>query len=225
VFDVNPQFHTWKRQLSTRQSCQAEFEKWLFLHTAPVLLGKKAGELLTLMSDQFGLCVAQQLIYLKNAADSWHVAYRVIRETEASVQFMIYHADMVQQQLDSVPPCMLHDELGYSINITAAGFLAEVQRRWLLNGDIPHEIGFALGYPVKDVLGFMGLQPLPCSGCCGWKVYGELAPSRALGEAFTQAKQAASRFLHCPLVESHQPGTAGHNAPPTCSGSRCIRSD
>ena len=37
----------------------------------------------------------------------------------------------------------------------------------------PHEIGFFLGYPVKDVLGFMGILNIPLTFNGPWKVYGE----------------------------------------------------
>jgi hypothetical protein len=43
--------------------------------------------------------------------------------------------------------------------------------------DFPHEIGFFLGYPIKDVFGFMGLCDLPLVGNGPWKMYGKLEAS------------------------------------------------
>lgn len=196
---IKPQYYQWKGQVERLQTGRAEFEKWLFLHAASVLFGQKAGELLTLTAGQFGLCFDRQLAYLDKAAALWDVAYCVLHQTAVSLKFVVYQPELVQRQFDAVPPCMLQDELAYPANMTPAAFLAEVRRRWLATDAIPHEIGFALGYPVKDVLGYMGLRPLPCSGCCGWQVYGDFATSQRLCHAFTQARQQAIRFLHCPV--------------------------
>lgn len=218
---IKPQYHQWKAQIETRQASQAEFEKWLFLHAATVLLEEKAGELLTLMADQFGLTTSQQIAYLDQATTMWHVAYHVVHETDFSLKFVIYQPHMVQAQLDSVPPCSLQDALEYPANITSAQFLAEIERRWLATGSIPHEVGFALGYPVKDVLGFMGLQPLACSGACGWQVYGDFESSQRLGQRFLEARQEAIRFLHCQAKAINAKKRTAC-CPPLCKCKLCV---
>ncbi|PID84932.1 MAG: hypothetical protein CSA11_00205 [Chloroflexi bacterium] len=217
---IKRQYHQWKAQIESKQASQAEFEKWLFLHAATVLFEEKAGELLTLMADQFGLTIRQQVAYVDQVACLWDVAYRVVHETDFSLKFVIYQPHMVQAQLNSVPPCMLQDELEYPVNITPAQFLAEIERRWLATNSIPHEVGFALGYPVKDVLGFMGLQPMVCSGCCGWQVYGEFAPSQQLGQRFLEARLEAIRFLHCPVKDININRQA-ESCPPFCKCQMC----
>ena len=75
-------------------------------------------------------------------------------------------------------------------------FLEEVGRRWRHKGQIPHEIGLALGYPIKDVLGYMGLVPLPCTGGCGWRIYGDPNPSLRRSCEFERARGQAIAFLN-----------------------------
>ena len=65
---------------------------------------------------------------------------------------------------------------------------------------IPHEIGVALGYPLDDVFGYMGLLPLACKGVCGWKVYGCMAESRRRSCAFNDARCQALIFFWCEPV-------------------------
>lgn len=68
--------------------------------------------------------------------------------------------------------------LGYDYeNVDEA--LCHLQKRMEGIG-FPHEIGFFLGYPIKDVYGFMGLCELPVSGNGPWKMYGKLEPSLAV---------------------------------------------
>lgn len=53
----------------------------------------------------------------------------------------------------------------------------------------PHEIGLFLGYPLKDVLGFMGLVPLPYVKTQGWRVYGDERFSNDCYEKYQLARQ------------------------------------
>lgn len=62
-------------------------------------------------------------------------------------------------------------KFGYSKLTTLGEYLMRLSKRLNENGDFPHEIGLFLGYPVKDVEGFIenkGENFLLC-GC--WKVY------------------------------------------------------
>lgn len=194
--EIKPQYRNWRKRVSSCSSSKSALERWLFLDSASVLFGQKAGELLTLTTNQFELAHSQKIACMKAVAAFWGVTLRVVHHNEHSTKIIIYHRDMVQKQLDSVPPCILHEELGYPTELTPERFLSEVEQRWVKRGKIPHEIGFALGYPIKDVLGFMNLKSLPCSGCCGWQVYGEFAPSYRLCQAFLHARHCAIRFLH-----------------------------
>ena len=65
-----------------------------------------------------------------------------------------------------------------------------------MNGaDFPHEIGFFLGYPIKDVYGFMGLCELPVAGSGTWKMYGKLESSIALLNEHIAAREVVINSL------------------------------
>lgn len=193
---IQPQYYAWRQRLSAAQPGESALEKWLFVHTASVLFEHKAGELLTLLPHQFGLSFSRQMACMQAVSSLWGVAIRFLHQNESSVKVIVYQPQLVQRQLAQIPSCILSHQLGYPPKLSPDTFLAEVKRRWQENEKIPHEIGFALGYPAKDVLGYMNLAPLPSSGCCGWQVYGEFAPSYRLCQAFLQARQQAIHFLH-----------------------------
>lgn len=193
---IQPHHYAWRQRVHTCRAAESALEKWLFVHAASVLFGHKAGELLTLLPNQFDLSYPQQTACMQRVADLWGVAMRTLHRSARSTKIIVYQPHMVWQQLAQVPPCVLHQKLGYAPDVRPDSFLQEVKRRWDESGKIPHEIGFALGYPVKDVLGYMELTPLPCSGCCGWQVYGEFAPSYRLCQLFLQARRQAIQFLH-----------------------------
>ncbi len=53
---------------------------------------------------------------------------------------------------------------------------------------IPHEIGIFLGYPAKDVAGFIGWHSLPVTCQRLWKIYGPPHKSLLLAEQFENAR-------------------------------------
>ncbi|MCK6629246.1 MAG: DUF3793 family protein [Anaerolineae bacterium] len=192
---IAPHFCAWKTEVSWISNAEAEFAKWLFVHVAGVLLSEKAGELLTLPETQFGLSLKQRLAHLARLAGRWQCSYMVLQRSVFSTKIILYHEGRVQQALAETPCSILHGQLHYDPGITPTEFLGEVRRRWQKNNRIPHEIGLALGYPVKDVLGFMGLLPLSCLGCYGWRIYDDLAHSMRMSQEFIRAKQRAAAFL------------------------------
>ncbi len=52
----------------------------------------------------------------------------------------------------------------------------------LEDGTFPHEIGLFLGYPLKDVAGFLGWSPLPFTCQGPWKIYGDPRSSLELAQ-------------------------------------------
>lgn len=192
---ISPHFCAWKIEMNHISSNEAEFAKWLFIQVAGVLLAEKVGELLTLPEKQFGLSLKQRLAHLARLAARWQCSFMVLQRSIFSTKIILYHEGRVQQTLADTPGDILCGQLHYRAGLTPTQFLDEIRRRWHKNNRIPHEIGLALGYPVKDVLGFMGLLPLSCLGCCGWRIYDNLAHSMRMSQKFLQAKQQAAAFL------------------------------
>lgn len=191
-------FCAWKAQNATHASCDTPFEQWVFVQAAGVLFEQKAGELLTLPGEQFKLPMARRMACLDRLAAEWGVSCQIVQQSDISSKVIIYRPPLVQARLHEVPPSILCGSLGYVCTITPDEFVAEVGRRWRETGAIPHEIGLALGYPAKDVLGYMGLQQLDFTACCGWRVYGDPLPSLTMSRACQDATRLALRLLHQP---------------------------
>lgn len=189
-------FVDWKMQVEGLPTPAAEFERWLFVHVAGVLFGGKAGELLNLPADQFGMNIAERLARVVTLTGLWGVSYHILNQDVTSIQVVIYNWEKVHNVLVAVSPCILSCELNYARGMHPEEFLAEVARRWRERGEIPHEIGLALGYPPKDVLGYMGLLPLQCTGCCGWRIYGDPTDSLCQSRMFADARRQAIFFVY-----------------------------
>ncbi|ACF13402.1 conserved hypothetical protein [Chloroherpeton thalassium ATCC 35110] len=186
----------WKDCLSHTAEVQANFEKWLFEQTARVLFGDKSGELLKLDRNGFDLSLVQMVDYTKALCAIWNVEMMILNCKGNTCKLIVYNQTQVDRRLRKASRKKLNAQLGYPVGMTSKSFLAEVSRRWELTGKIPHEIGIALGYPLKDVWGFMGLTSQKCSGCCGWQVFGDPRPSMKLHTKFENARRKAAFFLH-----------------------------
>lgn len=176
-------------------SAQGEFERWLFLNASSVLLADKAGELLAFPHNQFEISPEALPSHIQVIASRWNVAWAILHISDTATKFIIYRSERVEAQLANTPPCTLCDALGYCAGIEPAQFLVEIAHRWQSTGEIPHEIGIALGYPVKDVLGYMGHGESECTAHCGWRVYGNPKPSLEASQRYLDARNRAARAL------------------------------
>jgi hypothetical protein len=191
---MNPRFQSWKIKIEQRSHTMAAFEKWLFVQTAGVLFGNKPGELLMLSAEECRLGIDQQLKIITSLAPVWNYTFRVLMQDPSCVRIVFYDHDKVQEVLSKIPGWVFND-MGYPNPVEPDTFLKEVGRRWQETGQIPHEIGISLGYPIKDVLGYMGLISLPCTGICGWRIHGNPQPSLKKSREFEQAREKALAFL------------------------------
>ncbi len=195
INQLDPQFHSWKEEVAHISTAETEFTKWLFIQVASVLFADKSGELLTMPHGQFGLSIGQRIKHTAQLARRWGCCQMLLSQSQYSVKIIFYRPERVQAALDEIPNYLWRGRLGYAATRHPITFLAEVGRRWRASGEIPHEIGLALGYPTRDVLGFMNLLPLEFIGACGWRVYDDLTKAMRRSEEYMRAKQMATVFL------------------------------
>jgi len=190
---MTPNLEHWKDELAGLPAGPANFERWFFVRCGAVLLGDKEGELVVLrpcpcLSLADKRAVAERLCRLwgLEAAQLWHTA--------GQANLLVYRVERLERGLRRVP-AWVFASLGYARPASARDFVAALARSWSESGTIPHAVGLALGYPLKDVLGFTGLAPLACSGQCGWRVYGDPGRSLARKRSFVAASRRAAEFI------------------------------
>ena len=77
-------------------------------------------------------------------------------------------------------------ELGYTMDGDEQKMVAQLAERIQTNQEFPHEIGFFLGYPVEDVVGFMYHRDDGCKKVGYWKVYGNPEKASELFDQYTR---------------------------------------
>lgn len=169
---------------------------WLLSELAAVLLSSKSGELLNFNFKILPYSRHELHLALDEIAKKWSCSLRQMCSCETTEKWLVYYPKRVDKALENLPEEILSRSLSYQSDLCCDTFLDEVASRWRSQKEIPHEIGFALGYPIKDVLGYLGLNDLPCSGNCGWCIFGDAEYSKQKSVEYQQAKSFALRVLH-----------------------------
>ena len=74
-------------------------------------------------------------------------------------------------------------------------YLRHLSLRFLTGEEFPHEVGFFLGYPPADVLGFIRHKGACCKLCGLWKVYSDVEKARALFREYDHCTQQLLEYI------------------------------
>ena len=116
-----------------------------------------------------------------------------VKYYESRVVLYIYRPKALYRDLNDERANAVLTGLGYRTECTegCVAFLGKKMREKTCREDFPHEVGFFLGYPPTDVIGFMN-HPYDCK-CVGcWKVYGDV--HKAV-KTFDQYKACTREYL------------------------------
>jgi hypothetical protein len=158
------------------------------------LAGVKPAEILTLAVcmdkdknsgwEEIYSCLSQHKeLKLKNI--------RFIRDNR---QILFYHISALERTLERPIHLRFLRELGYPENYTLEGYLEHLRERFM-EINFPHEIGIFLGYPLKDVMGFIGHPSLKFIKIRAWKVYGDARLSDKRYQDFREARAKVLKII------------------------------
>lgn len=159
---------------------------YLALEAAEVLAGIKPANLISI-PNQLSPCG-------QNPCQLWRKYGQEIIGTTAlevyeladrgnSVLILLYQPEALNNLLKSASARAILRRAGYTDGVDLDGMVDRLARR-INSGAFPHEIGIFLGYPLKDVAGFMGLAKIPFACQGPWKIYGDPGVSLKLAETF-----------------------------------------
>ncbi len=171
---------------------EEELLRFLFLKTAAVRAGIKPGELLRVRhwyrneDDSPSLHREEVLRILR-------LDYCELRRDAESSLILFYHHETMRSCLGreenrEVLRCCSYPDSG-----EAALLLRHLCRRCEAER-IPHEVGVFLGYPAKDVAGFLNASRPSYRG--SWQVFGEVEESLHRMNLYRQAETAAASLWH-----------------------------
>ena len=147
------------------------FEAVLVRQCAPTLAGMKPGSIFCF--NHSPLEVSRQKVCQWNkqlAPFGLTVQILLERPGSSSVIVFVYRHDRLEQMLSDDAYQSFLAEAGYA-GTNLDGLLEQLSYRLRTQPEFPHEIGVFLGYPLRDVIGFIENHGRNFT-CCGfWKSY------------------------------------------------------
>ena len=176
------------------QQCLASFIAW---QAAEVIAGAKPANLINILD--------RELVCGRNMSKLWdkhktsvlkngNIRGLVLKKKSVRQLVLIFNPKKLEMALGKIPIKKALGALGYeykNVEEALGQLLARMQE-----AIFPHEIGFFLGYPTKDVYGFMGLCELPVTGNSPWKMYGKLDSSLAVLNKHIAARDVIVNALY-----------------------------
>lgn len=160
------------------KQCLASFIAW---QAAEVVAGVKPANLINILDRELACGRNMHILWSRHQASVLKkgrlLGLEFKRKNDRQL-VLIYNPAELEEMLRRRPVRKALLALGYEYE-KAGEALGHLQTR-MQGAGFPHEIGFFLGYPVKDVYGFMGLCELPVAGNGAWKMYGKIDSSLAV---------------------------------------------
>ncbi|MDR0601741.1 MAG: DUF3793 family protein [Treponema sp.] len=156
------------------------FEDGLVRFCAPVLLHKKPAAL-------FPKEAWWEERYFRGGNP--HVEFLNLSRAGGNILILVYRPDLLALALDNREVRRTLEKLNYPAAGSVEDCLGHLSRRFLSGGEFPHEVGFFLGYPPEDVLGFIRNRGSGCKRCGMWKVYGDVERADALFREYKRCKE------------------------------------
>ncbi len=121
------------------------------------------------------------------------VEYAVVKRHEVRVQLFVWHRESLARTLADPRMRACLERLGYPTDASPEELVQRVTGK-IQGNAYPHEIGLFLGYPIKDVYGFMGF-PIPYRKTMGWRMYGDVRPSERAYDAYKRAREQVKSMM------------------------------
>lgn len=186
------------------KQCLASFIAW---QAAEVIAGVKPANLINILDRELACGRNMSELWDKHKTsvlNGGKVRGLELRQNNDRKLVLIYNPQELENVLARTPVKKALGPYGYAYHDVDEA-LCHLQQR-MQEAGFPHEIGFFLGYPIKDVYGFMGLCELPVAGNGPWKMYGKPESSLALLSEHAAARKAVIKELcsvHSPLSLIH----------------------
>lgn len=176
------------------RDCLASF---LALECAEVIAGVKPANLISLANKRRS-CGRNLYQLWKSHGPSLlgetELEAKVLADRGTSILLIFYRPDALRSLLAEKRVAVVLQKTGYPATATTEDTLSILQSR-ITADRFPHEIGVFLGYPLKDVVGFMGWGK-PRFTCQGpWKIFGNPSESLRLAEKHKRCRCLMTKML------------------------------
>jgi hypothetical protein len=170
-----------------------DLEQIFITHCGPVIFGGKPSALFIVRTEK---CYSY-LLDLIIQVDA-KVSLIILKKIQNGVLALLYRPDALDGVITEPDTQKLLGSFGYNIPgfNSLQSYLAALQSRFLECDEFPHEIGFFLGYPTDDVVGFIQQKGKNYKYCGLWKVYGDVKKAIALFQQYESCREKTKKYLY-----------------------------
>lgn len=173
--------------------------KWLLELLGPVLLGSKPCEIITIPSFDTNKENKLKDIY-EHFNNCRKIDIKIINKKNKGYKVLFINKESLTNQLENRKVKNFLKFLNYPVELGTEASLSYLIDK--LDGDFfPDEIGIFLGYPLKDVIGFMGYGNYKFHSTRYWKVFGDPKPSEDLYLKFLEHRKKIRTMLNFQSVK------------------------
>ena len=180
----------------TDQKNRMEPLRFLLIKTASVRAGVKPGELLR-VNHYYPAENPQSAIVCLRQRDILTILnlnYAELRRGMENSLILFYHPEQLQETLSRPENQAIIRRYGYPETKDCRILIRRLKERF--SGDaMPHEVGVFVGYPAKDVTGFISRQPRTPVMRGDWAVFGDAGESLVRMNLYLQVESLAGRIL------------------------------
>lgn len=159
----------------------------------PVLLGQKPIHLFCFREDFKYKDEILNDVYL-NFDGLKNIKYEIIHSCNDTVKILFYNVKNIKKVLKCQKKRAFLSSIGLPDDMPYTFYLNHIIVH-LRDNIIPPEIGIFFGYPVKDVIGYMGHPSLKLSFVKGWEYYGNPKLSEKVYKGFSKAEKLMTNSL------------------------------
>ncbi len=188
---------TWVDLINRYPSPRECLAAFIVSSAAEVIAGVKPANLIRIVERSLPCGRSMYHLWHEHSGEVLHGAsIRVVtlRSDQDGVSLLFYHPELLAKRLSSRTMQSFLAGRGYPQPLTLDTALAHLQQVCQIE-ESPDEIGMFLGYPAKDVRGFIAGKTRPWPGRCLWRVYGPPQRSLRLYQRFCAERQAINQRM------------------------------
>ncbi len=170
-----------------------DFIGWLVETLGSVLMGSKPAEILSF--PKYEKQLSRKIASIeKHIGRCKRIEYKLFRSKNGNIKILFYNRQTLDESLRYFSNKTFLRSLGYPKQYDLDEYLNIIIEK-IQKGLMPHEIGVFLGYPLKDIIGFIGHPSLKLTKINSWRVYGDPTLSDKRFNEFLEAKNEVKRLL------------------------------
>ena len=158
-----------------------------------VILGSKPAEIINVpgSKEDKKIKLSQIEAFFSNCS---RITYRIITTHDGGKRVLFINEKSMEKVLVNKRCINFLKFVGYSSDYELNDYMNELVFR-LQSEEFPHEIGVFLGYPLKDVLGFMGYGKNELVEVKNWRIYGDKEISYEVYNNFMRDKAIMKEMI------------------------------